>query len=259
MKSWVLQIITEQERRKYEDLINYKKSQNKVFTNANLTLEEEKFLLRILEIYLLTVIENFHLGYDYPLNAEFVNINKVCFDIYQVLPVPQDSFGKIKHIFNLIIFAYLSNNIPQIQQFLVQNESFWNVTDDDRICEKTLFIDLTKSIAYMVIKRYDKSLYIINRILKNLFPSDVNEYNTLLKLFGFALIFKSIERACKYMQGEINDEDILTDLEIQINKGNELIERAGAIEVYVLINFLVLVIRQMIIAGKIKNEEQNNS
>lgn len=239
MKDWLLQILSEQEKKEYENLIYCKKSQNKIFVNANLTPAEEKLLLRILEIYLLTIIENFNMGYHYPLNSEFVNLNQVCFDIYQVLPMPQNNYAKMERIFNLVIFAYLSNNTTQIQQFLSQNKDLWNITNDTKVWEKKLFIDLTKAVAYMVIEQYDKSLEIIDLILEKTYTGKrCTEYNVLLGLLGFVMVLKSVKMVCEYMQRKTSDEHILTNLEVQINKGLELIECAGEIKLYVLINFL---------------------
>ncbi len=255
---WILDELSYEIQRKAEELISKKKFENKLFNRSALTQEETELLEKILEIYELTIID---LWDKEEKKNDFSMLSKKCFDILQILPLPQDDVLKIKHILKLVAYSYLGEKWEDGRRFLIEEKNTWEIEiNGDDTWDKRLFKKTYLAILYLVRKNSWEDLRnAINLIndLRNEQKKYEDEYlnsvetefkrGAALELASFYHFAKSIEVLGKFMlDGEPPSDRVKSEIEHHLNKGIEFCDLSGNFEFSLVLRLMLAMFKKMV-------------
>lgn len=268
---WIVSGLPEDIRRKADEIINKRKIESKLFTKSTLTHEEKELLEKVLEIYELAIID---LWDKEEKKKEFSFLNKKCFDIIQVFPLPQDDIPKIKHVLKLIGYSYLGEKWEDGKRFLIEEKNAWSVSIDDKTTwDERLFKKTYLAILYLVKKNSWEDLR--NAIdLINSLRDEQKDYEerylesidiefkkgAALELASFYHFAKSIEILGEFMlEGEPSSDKVISELEYHLNKGVYFCDFSGNFEFSLILRLMLAMFRKMVFNSIWRVSEKINS
>lgn len=268
---WIISELPEDIRRKADEIINKRKIENKLFTKSTLVHEEKELLEKVLEIYELAIID---LWDKEEKKNEFSFLNKKCFDIIQVFPLPQDDIPKIKHVLKLIGYSYLGEKWEDGKRFLIEEKNAWSVSIDDKTTwDERLFKKTYLAILYLVKKNSWEDLR--NAIdLINSLRDEQKDYEerylesidiefkkgAALELASFYHFAKSIEILGEFMlEGEPSSDKVISELEYHLNKGVYFCDFSGNFEFSLILRLMLAMFKKMVFNSIWRVSEKINS
>lgn len=268
---WIISELPEDIRSKADEIINKRKIENKLFTKSTLVHEEKELLEKVLEIYELAIID---LWDKEEKKNEFSFLNKKCFDIIQVFPLPQDDIPKIKHVLKLIGYSYLGEKWEDGKRFLIEEKNAWSVSIDDKTTwDERLFKKTYLAILYLVKKNSWEDLR--NAIdLINSLRDEQKDYEerylesidiefkkgAAIELASFYHFAKSIEILGEFMlEGEPSSDKVISELEYHLNKGVYFCDFSGNFEFSLILRLMLAMFKKMVFNSIWRVSEKINS
>ena len=255
---WILSELSDGIRKRAEGIISEKKFENKLFGKHALTQEERELLERILEIYELTIID---LWDKEEKKNEFSTLSKKCFDIFQILPLPQDDISKIKHILKLVAYSYLGEKWEDGRRFLKEEKNTCEIEiNDENTWDERLFKKTYLAILYLVRKDswedLSNAVNLINELRdeqkkyeEEYLKSVETEFKkgAVLELASFYHFAKSIEILGRFMlEGELSSDRITSEIDYHLNKGIKFCELSGNFEFSLILRLMLAMFKKMV-------------
>lgn len=256
--NWIIDEFSDKIQTRAEEIISEKKFENKLFEKPYLTKKEKELLKKVLGIYELAIIDLW--DKDEKKN-EFSALSKKCFDILQILPLPQDDISKIKHILKLIAYSYLGEKWEDGRRFLIEKKDTWKIEiNDENMWDERLFKKTYLAILYLVRKNSWEDLRIAINLINNLRNEQkkyekkyLNSIETefkkgaALELASFYHFAKSIEILGKFMlEGESPSGRVISEIEYHLNKGIKFCDFSGNFEFSFLLRLMLAMFKKMV-------------
>jgi len=268
---WTLSELSDEIRKRAEEIISEKKFENKLFGEYALTQEEKELLEKILEIYELTIID---LWDKEEKKNEFSTLSKKCFDILQILPLPQDDISKIKHILKLVAYSYLGEKWEDGRRFLKEEKNTCEIEiNDENTWDERLFKKTYLAILYLVRKDswedLSNAVNLINK-LRNEQKKYEEEYlnsvetefkkGAALELASFYHFAKSIEILGRFMlEGEPSSDRVTSEIDYHLNKGIKFCDLSGNFEFSLILRLMLAMFKKMVFNSIWRVSERINS
>ncbi|OQX52470.1 MAG: hypothetical protein B5M53_08355 [Candidatus Cloacimonas sp. 4484_209] len=268
---WIINELPNEIENKVKEIINEKKFENKLFGKHSLNQEEKELLEKILEIYELAIID---LWDKEEKKNEFSTLSKKCFDILQILPLPQDDIPKIKHILKLVAYSYLGEKWEDGRRFLKEEKNTWEIEiNDENMWDERLFKKTYLAILYLVRKNSWKDLRnainLINDLRneqKNYEEKYLNSVETefkkgaALELASFYHFAKSIEILGKFMlEGDPPSDRVISEIEYHLNKGIKFCDLSSNFEFSLVLRLMLAMFKKMVFNSIWRVSERINS
>lgn len=268
---WTLSELSDEIRKRAEEIISEKKFENKLFGEHALTQEERELLERILEIYELTIID---LWDKEEKKNEFSTLSKKCFDILQILPLPQDDISKIKHILKLVAYSYLGEKWEDGRRFLKEEKNTCEIEiNDENTWDERLFKKTYLAILYLVRKDswedLSNAVNLINELRDEQKKYEEEYLNSVetefkkgaaLELASFYHFAKSIEILGRFMlEGEPSSDRVTSEIDYHLNKGIKFCDLSGNFEFSLILRLMLAMFKKMVFNSIWRVSERINS
>ena len=233
--------------------------------NPKFAPDPESYLLikDVIEVYELAIIELWKYAFDksstnHAKKTDFHNCCKECFNLLQVLPIPDKSTLKIKHILKLLTFAYLGEKWEDMRRILVENTDIWNLNDTSSDWNTKLFSTIYLAILHLTRKETWQDLNNTSTLIVKL-RNEQNEFEQMYldgipdnsktgaayELASLYHLAKTVELLGEYMlQGTPNQ--ILVMLDMHFEKAIMYCRQSKQIELDLILRMLQLTFRKMI-------------
>ena len=268
---WILSELSDEIRKRAEEIISEKKFENKLFGKHALTQEERELLERILEIYELTIID---LWDKEEKKNEFSTLSKKCFDILQILPLPQGDISKIKHILKLVAYSYLGEKWEDGRRFLKEEKNTCEIEiNDENTWDERLFKKTYLAILYLVRKDswedLSNAVNLINELRDEQKKYEEEYLNSVetefkkgaaLELASFYHFAKSIEILGRFMlEGEPSSDRVTSEIDYHLNKGIKFCDLSGNFEFSLILQLMLAMFKKMVFNSIWRVSERINS
>ena len=228
--------------------------------DGNFHPSEKDYLLisEVLEVYELAIIDLWKFafdGFNPDKKNEFHRLCKDCFNLLEVMEIPENSLQKIKHVLKMITYSYLGEKWENMNRFLHENNAHLSQDSDDwdmrlfetiyaailHLTEKKNREDLAKTDEFIVRLREEQQNY-EKKYLTNL-PKHFQR-STAYELASLYHLAKSVEIMGEYMmRGTPNKVNVL--LEMNFEKSITYCRKSGQMELELIILMLQLTFKKM--------------
>ena len=268
---WILGELSDEIRKRSEEIISEKKIENKLFGKSTLTQKERELLEKIFEIYELAIID---LWAKEEKKDDFSALSKKCFDILQIFPLPQNNISRIKHVLRLIAYSYLGEKWEDGRRFLIEEENAWRVEiNGENMWDERLFKKTYLAILYLVRKNSWEDLRNAVNLINDLRGEQGNyeekylnsvetefKRGAALELASFYHFAKSIEILGKFMfEGEPSSDRVVSEINYHLNKGIRFCDISGNFEFSLIFRLMLAMFKKMIFNSIWRVSERINS
>ena len=226
---------------------------------------KENYLLinDVIEIYELAIIDLWKFAFNKSLDNqerknEFHQLCKDCFDLIVVLPIPEKSLEKIKHVLKLITYSYLGEKWENMKRILLENTTIWNLNYNSEDWDMQLFATIYVAILHLTKKGNWDDLTETSKLIIKLREEQKKYEKTYLtdrpkqfqrgasyELASLYHVAKSVEIMGEYMmQGTPNQVNVI--LEMHFDKAITYCRKSGQMELELILRMLQLTFRKMI-------------
>ena len=184
-------------------------------------------------------------------SSEFIEYCSNYLDIALLLPVPQQKKDKINWVLKLISFGYLGEDWQKVRKYLIENEQLIDFETNGNKWNERLFVQLYKSIFYIVRKKnwsdLSKALSILSELRTEqkeleieLLESETNNSEKKALAFDLASLYhlgKAVELMARY-QNEGKPNDINEQLDFHFEYAQNYCVKSKNIELNLLLQYL---------------------
>jgi len=260
----VLNLLDESLIKKAFDTINLKKVSKAFYGDESLTESEIEAVARAIEGLEFSIIDLWQYSFEtgeenLDSKTQFQKLCFKCFKLMNALPIPEDKFGKIKHILKLTTYAYLGEKWEDMRRFLIERQEVWSIDQtENNDWDDRMFSTIYLSILYLVRKSswqdLDESVKLINSLrseqskYENQYLNEVEaqyKRGAALELASLYHLAKAVDLVSEYMlQG--SPRDVLEQISFHFDKSIAYAQNVRIVELDLLLRMLHSTFKKMI-------------
>ena len=227
--------------------------------DGNFRPSEKDYLLiaEVLEVYELAIIDLWKFafdGFNPDKKNEFHRLCRDCFNLLEVMEIPENSLQKIKHVLKMIAYSYLGEKWENMNRFLHENNA--HLSQDSDYWDMRLFETIYAAILHLTEKKDRADLAKTGKFIARL-RKEQQKYEAHLadrpeqfrqsmayELASLYHLAKSVEMMGEYMmRGTPNNFNAL--LELNLEKSITFCRKSGQMELELIILMLQLTFKKM--------------
>ena len=244
-------------------LIKNEKINKSINFNFQLPDDDYTYIIDAIEIYELAIINMWKDAFDTEnsknIKKEFTELCKTCFDLLNVLKIPNETTEKINHVFKLITYSYLGEKWEDVKRILQDDDGeIWKLKFSDENWKLRLLVNTYRAILYLCRKRDWDDVTQLSELIKKLRDdqkqyeetylnnmSDEMKISSAYELASLYHLAKCVEIMGEYMS-KGTPKNILANLGFHFDKSIMYCKKSNQIELELILRMLKLTFRKMI-------------